>query len=38
MGNPKITFKGQHYECDGGKDPEEKGLTIGGCESAWLAD
>jgi len=26
------------YECDGDGDPEEKGLTIGGYESAWLAD
>jgi len=25
-------------ECDSDRDPEEKGLTIGGCESAWLAD
>jgi len=23
---------------DGDRDPEEKGMTIGGCESAWLAD
>jgi len=26
------------HECDGDRDPEEKGLTIGGHESAWLAD
>jgi hypothetical protein len=38
MCNTLITFEDQYYEYDGGKDPEEKGLTIGGFESAWLAD
>jgi len=38
MCNTLITFEDQYYEYDGGKDPEEKGLTIGGYESAWLAD
>ena len=38
MCNTLISFEDQYYEYDGGKDPEEKGLTIGGYESAWLAD
>jgi len=33
-----LTFVDKHYEYDGDRDPEEKGLTIGGYESAWLAD
>ena len=28
----------EYYEYDGDKDPEEKGLTIGGYEPPWLAD
>ena len=33
-----LTFRDKYYEYDGDMDPEEKGLTIGGYESAWLAD
>ena len=28
----------QYYEYDGDEDSENKGLTIGGYESAWCAD
>jgi len=28
----------KYYEYNGDRDPEERGLTIGGYESAWLAD
>ena len=38
MGNTLITFRDQYYEYDGGREINEKGLTIGGYESAWLAD
>ena len=38
MGSTLITFIDKYYEYDGDKDLEEKGLTIGGYESAWLAD
>ena len=31
-------FCGVYYEYDGDKEIDEKGLTIGGYESAWLAD
>jgi hypothetical protein len=34
----KFGMSSTQYEYDGDKDPEEKGLTIGGYESAWLAD
>ena len=33
-----LTFVDKYYEYDGDKDPENKALTIGGFESAWLAD
>jgi hypothetical protein len=33
-----LTFVDKYYEYNGDKDPDEKGLTIGGYESAWLAD
>mgnify|MGYP001787478984 FL=1 len=38
MQHTLITFIDKYYEYDGDKNPEEKGLTIGGYESAWLAD
>jgi hypothetical protein len=38
MGNTLITFVDKYYEYGGEADVEEKGLTIGGFESAWLAD
>ena len=38
MSSTLICFQDKHCDCDGDKDPEEKGLTIGGYESAWLAD
>ena len=38
MANTLLSFEGQYYEYDGGLDANEKGLTIGGYESAWLAD
>jgi len=38
MQSTLLTFVDKYYEYDGDKDPEEKGLTIGGYESAWLAD
>jgi GIY-YIG catalytic domain len=38
MSSTLLTFIDKYYEYDGDKDPEEKGLTIGGYESAWLAD
>ena len=38
MGNTLITFEGKYWECGGDKDVYNKGLTIGGYESAWLAD
>ena len=38
MTSTLLNFVDKYYEYDGEKDPEEKGLTIGGYESAWLAD
>jgi hypothetical protein len=38
MGNTLITFEDKYYEYDGNCDVYDKGLTIGGYESAWLAD
>ena len=38
MGNTLITFKDRYYEYGGSTNIEERGLTIGGYESAWLAD
>ena len=38
MSNAPLTFVDKCYECDGAMDTEEKGLTVGGYESAWLAD
>jgi len=38
MQSTLLTFVDKCYEHDGDRDPEENGLTIGGHESAWLAD
>ena len=38
MGHTLITFRGKYFEYGSNKDLDSKGLTIGGYESAWLAD
>ena len=38
MNTTILTFDGNYYLYDGDKKVEERGLTIGGYESAWLAD
>ena len=38
MGNTLLSFQDDYYEHSGSVDPEMRGLTIGGYESAWLAD
>jgi hypothetical protein len=38
MENTLLTFQGQYYIYDGDQFLDEKGLTIGGYESAWLAE
>ena len=38
MGNTLLTFVDKYYEYGGEVNIEEKGLTIGGYESTWLAD
>jgi hypothetical protein len=38
MSSTLLSFVDKYYEYDGDKDPDEKGLAIGGYESAWLAD
>ena len=38
MSSTLITFIDKYYEYDGHKEVKDKGLTIGGYESAWLAD
>ena len=38
MGNTLITFIDKYYEYGGAESINERGLTIGGYESAWLAD
>jgi len=38
MGNTLLTFVDKYYEYGGDESVEERGLTIGGYESAWLAD
>ena len=38
MGTTYLQFQDSYYEYDGDKVPDERGLTIGGYESAWLAD
>jgi hypothetical protein len=38
MSSTYIRFQDQYYEYDGAQDENERGLTIGGYESAWLSD
>jgi hypothetical protein len=39
MGNTLLTFVNKYYhEYDGEREMQDKGLTIGGYESTWLAD
>lgn len=38
MNNTLVTFKGKYYKIGANNSPWEKGLTIGGYESAWFAD
>lgn len=38
MSNTLITFRDKYYEHGGSCNPTKRGLTIGGYESAWLAD
>jgi len=38
MQSTPLAFVDKCCDCDGDRDPEEKGPTIGGHESAWLAD
>jgi hypothetical protein len=38
MENTLLTFQYQYYIYGGDQSLDEKGLTIGGYESAWLAD
>ena len=38
MGNTLLTFIDQYYEHGGSLDAKDRGLTIRGYESAWLAD
>jgi hypothetical protein len=38
MGNTLLTFVDKYYKYGGDLDVEDRGLTIGGYESAWLAD
>ena len=38
MNSTYLSFNGKYYLYDGDQQPDEKGLTIGGNESAWLSD
>jgi hypothetical protein len=38
MGNTLLTFVDKYYKYGGDLNVEDRGLTIGGYESAWLAD
>jgi hypothetical protein len=38
MKSTLFTFQDVYYEYDGDADPDDRGLTIGGYESAWLAN
>ncbi len=38
MGNTIITFRDKYYEYGVDPDPDQRGLTIGGFDSAFLAD
>ena len=38
MNSTYLEYEGKCYLCDGEESPEDKALTIGGYESAWLSD
>ena len=38
ISNTLLTFQDRFFEYGGDCDPDKRGLTIGGYESAWLAD
>ena len=38
MKNTLVSFIDKYYEYGGEMEDEKRGLTIGGYESAWLAD
>ena len=38
MSSTLLNFKDKYYIYDGDLAPDDRGLTIGGYESAWLAD
>ena len=38
MGDTSLSFRDQHCKHGGSCDPPDRGLTIGGHESAWLVD
>ena len=38
MSSTYLVFQDHYYEYDGDQKPEDRGLTIGGYESAWLSD
>ena len=38
MSHTLIIFINEYYEYSGSNNPENRGLIIGGYESAWLAD
>ena len=38
MGDTSLTFQDKYCEHGGSLDPSKRGLTIGGYESAWLAN
>ena len=38
MAHTIVQFDGYYYMVDGNEDEDNRGLTIGGYESAWLAD
>ena len=38
MSHTLLQFRGEYYEYGGLEDPDQRGLTIGGHESAYLAD
>ena len=38
MNSALMIFQEKYYKYGGGIDMQEKGLTIGGCESAWLVN
>jgi hypothetical protein len=38
MKSTYLMFQDSYYEYDGDQNPDDRGLTIGGYESAWLSD